>query len=310
MKLNRKQRRARGNWRGADAADTPQKQFRDFLKAPGRMYIIQLPGEKSTVMKVADTDETFFRLFCAQLQGVLGDEFQVIPATPVDASVATAQDIANSTAASTKRIREARARQAEAEVWEAALDKVNSEAQEALDATIARHPAGKQRSGRHRAAEDDTAFDRLVAAGPVDNDEGAKRLAAMEIAAAQDAARAASDALEEANRRLRDAYDRGGELHNRAVLDRFTEQASDALAEQADREGVDDGPPLIPGVDVHLADDDLARRREDAIADARRRLIEEARALHGMETGHDMGLTHAAEMFPQHTKQRPPDATP
>ena len=244
MKLNRKQRRSRerGNWRQPSPNDSPQQQFRDFLAAPGKMYIINLPGKKSTVMKVGETDEPFFRMFCAQLQGVLGGEFQVIPATPLDAKIADTQMIAEDTAVASKRIRAARQRQAKAEALRAETDDLNDALNdptldEQIDAAIDRHPAGKQRpgSGRHRKAEPDTTFDKLVAAGPVDSDEGARRLASMEIAAAQDQVARAQDQLEEANQRLRDAYDRGGELHNRSVLDKFSEQASQAFAEQAEQ---------------------------------------------------------------------------
>lgn len=253
MKLNRKQRRQRGTWRQPSPNDSPQQQFRDFLAAPGKMYIINLPGKKSTVMKVGEPDEPFFRMFCAQLQGVLGGEFQVIPATPLDAKLADTQMIAEDTAAATKRIRVARQRQERAEAQRAAaVDDLNDALNaptldEQIDAAMDRHPAGKQRGGRHHKPEPDTTFDKLVNAGPVDSDEGARRLASMEIAAAQDQVARAQDQLEEANQRLRDAYDRGGELHNQSVLDKFSEQASEAVAEQVGRieaESIDAAEPL------------------------------------------------------------------
>jgi len=223
MKLNRKARRANKTRQSTTVDFTPQEQFRAFLDSPGKMYIVNLPGEKSTVIKVRDTDEQFFRHFCGQLTGVLGTEFQVIPATPVDAKFASTQDIAEQT--SHDRMRQAEKRSASAEAD--------------LEAAIAHHPASKQRpaasTGRHhKADEPESVFDQLVAATTRADDETAKRVAAIEIAAARDQVAAAQDTLETANARLRAAYDAGGELHNRGVIERFTEQAGQAIAGQTE----------------------------------------------------------------------------
>lgn len=239
MKLNRKTRRARGTWRRPSPTDTPQQQMKAFLKAPGKFHIVQLPEGKSFVVKVTDAEMPIFLTICQQLRGVLG-QCDAIPATPVEASVADTTEIAQQTGEATRRIREARTR------TEPATAPAQT-GQDDLNATIARHPAGKPRGGRHRANEPDTTFDRLVAAGPVDNDEGARRLAAMEIAAAQQQVAAAQDQLEAANERLRDAYDRGGELHNRSVLDRFAERAGQAIAEQPE-------PGHFPEPEIRQAD--------------------------------------------------------
>ena len=233
MKLNRKARRARGTWRRPSPTDSPAQQMKAFLKAPGKFHIVQLPDEKSFVVKVTEDEMPIFLTMCQQIRGVLG-HCEAIPATPVEAHVADAQEIAQQTAESSRRIREARARQAD---HETASNPCAKPEPSQVDAAMARHPAGKKRpagGGRHRAPEPDTTFDRLVAAGPADTDEATKRLAAMEIAAAQQQVATAQDQLEEANQRLRDAYDRGGELHNRAVIEKLAEQAGQAIAEQAD----------------------------------------------------------------------------
>lgn len=250
--LNRKQRRARKqskNWTPPTPADSPQEQFRKFLAAPGQLYIINLPGNRSTVMKVRDDDDQFFRFFCTQLAGVLGSEFAVIPATPVDAKMATTQEIAEQTGEATRRVREARRRQEAAEDRveraKAELDgarqtiageRLNPDTVDALNAAMNRHPAGKQRSGRHRAPEPETTFDKIAGAGAVDDEDAKRRLASLEIAAAQDQVARAQDELEVANDRLRAAYEAGGELHNRHVLDKFAERAAERIAEIGDQD--------------------------------------------------------------------------
>lgn len=272
MMLNRKARRAKkkNNWMQSSPTASPQEQLRAFLQAPGKMYIINLPGQKSTVMKVRAEDEQFFRFFCGQLTGVLGSEdFQVIPATPVDAQYASTQEIAEQTAAHPARLREAQRRQDEAQ-REPQLHVVRDDTE--LDASMNRHPAGKQRGGRHRAPEPDTTFDRFARGGVVRDEEDRRRIAAMEIAAAQDAAARAADALEAANERLREAYATGGELHNRAVLDRFAERAAEKIAEQ---------PPAQP----ERPDQRQNRLIGDAIDHARQAAIDEALRQAGADAG-------------------------
>ncbi|AUV60855.1 hypothetical protein I5J35_gp77 [Mycobacterium phage Rem711] len=259
--LNRKQRRARKqpkNWTPPTPADSPQEQFRKFLAAPGQMYIINLPGNRSTVMKVRDDDDQFFRFFCAQLAGVLGSEFAVIPATPVDAKMATTQEIAEQTGEATRRVREARRRQEAAEDRveraKAELDgarqtiagaRLNPDTVDALNAAMNRHPAGKQRSGRHRAPEPETTFDKIAGAGAVDDEDAKRRLASLEIAAAQDQVARAQDELEAANERLRAAYESGGELHNQRVLNDFAQRAAERIAERAGAEPATE-PETLP----------------------------------------------------------------
>lgn len=225
MRLNRKSRRAQRNTRRPQAGQTPAQQMQAFLAAPGKFHIVQLPDQKSFVVKVTDAEMPIFLTICQQLRGVLG-HCEAIPATPVEASVADVNQIAQSSAESTKRIREARARQAKPE-----LHVVKDDPE--IDAAMNRHPAGK-RSGRHRAPDTETTLDALMATGPTDPTEAAKRAAAMEIAAAQQQAAIAADAMEEANQRLRDAYANGGELHNRTVLDNWAKRAEQTIAEQAE----------------------------------------------------------------------------
>lgn len=232
--LNRKARRAKKN-RRPFTSDNPADQMKAFLKQPGKFHIVQLPEQKSFVVKVTEAEMPLFLTICQQLRGVLG-RCEAIPATPVDASIADTQMIAEDSAQASKRIREARRRQEQAEAEHAAptLHVVREKSE--LDDAIDRHPAGKQRpaGGRHRAVEPETTFDKLAAgAGPVDDDTR-RRLAQIEIAAAQAEAAAAQDAYEAANQRLREAYANGGELHNRAVLDKFAEQAGQAIAEHTD----------------------------------------------------------------------------
>lgn len=247
--LNRKARRAKKT-RRPFASDNPADQMKAFLKQPGKFHIVQLPEQKSFVVKVTEAEMPLFLTICQQLRGVLG-HCEAIPATPVDASIADTQMIAEDSAQASKRIREARQRQQQAE------DRLNAERglkaftdaeanvptlhvvrekSDAERASMERHPAGKQRpaGGRHRAVEPETTFDKLAAgAGPVDDDTR-RRLAQIEIAAAQAGVAEAQDAYEAANQRLREAYANGGELHNRAVLDKFAEQAGQAIAEHAD----------------------------------------------------------------------------
>lgn len=233
--LNRKARRAKKNCRPF-ASDSPADQMKAFLKQPGKFHIVQLPEQKSFVVKVTEAEMPLFLTICQQLRGVLG-HCEAIPATPVDASIADTQMIAEDSAQASKRIREARRRQEQAEAEHAAPTlHVVREKSDAERASMERHPAGKQRpaGGRHRAVEPETTFDKLAAgAGPVDDDTR-RRLAQIEIAAAQAEVATAQDAYEAANQRLREAYANGGELHNRAVLDKFAEQAGQAIAEHAD----------------------------------------------------------------------------
>lgn len=322
MKLNRRARRAaKSKASRPTPADSPAQQMKKFLKAPGKVHIVQLPDEKSFVVKVTDDEMPLFLTICQQLRGVLG-YCDAIPATPVEASVATTQQIAESSAASTKRVRLAQQRQenhdkegssstAFSDFTRAGKD-FGAEYARAFDelgearrrreadeqAARSRHPAGRK-SGRHRAPEPDTAFDRLVAAGPVDNEDGARRLMSMEIAAAHDNVARKQAELDAANEQLRDAVDRGGELHNRYVTEQFTERAGERIAQAADTPDepgacpapqIDDGgPPLIIGQDIHATvrasdhkhvnqvesvrfgiDADLAERRQEAIEDAQR----------------------------------------
>ncbi|OCB56149.1 hypothetical protein A5722_14735 [Mycobacterium vulneris] len=256
--LNRKARRAKKN-RRPFASDSPADQMKAFLKQPGKFHIVQLAGDKSFVVKVTEAEMPLFLTICQQLRGVLG-HCEAIPATPVDASIADTQMIAEDSAQASKRIREARARQEGTAAEDAlaasdpkyhrtspTLHVVREKSADEL-AAMERHPAGKQRpaGGRHRAPEPETTFDKLAAgAGPVD-DETRRRLASIEISAAQAEVARAQDAYEAANQRLREAYANGGELHNRAVLDKFAEQAGQAIAEQAEQTESD-----IPAKDIH-----------------------------------------------------------
>ncbi|MCV7230688.1 hypothetical protein [Mycolicibacterium komossense] len=247
--LNRKQRRAKKiTARRPSPTDTPAKQFAAFLKQPGKIYAVKLPDEKSFIVKVTEAEYPIFATICSQLNAVLGF-CEVQGMTPVEAHVADVEEVAQSSAESTRRIREARARQeaAEEHLTNARRDASNSRSKldtAEVDASMARHPAGKKRpaGGRHRADEPDTTFDRLVASGVVDNNEGAAQLAALEIAAAQDEVNRKADDLETANQRLRDAYERGGEIHNQRVLDGFTEKAGQAIADQAEQIETDNPP--------------------------------------------------------------------
>lgn len=282
MKLNRRQRRSKKNTvHRPDPSQSPQQQMKAFLKAPGKFHIVQLPDEKSFVVKVQDSEMGIFLTMCQQLRGVLG-HCDAIPATPVEASVADTNQIAQSAALSTKRIREARQRQGDAvehvyrsedELAAARMKRDEADVENARIDAIHR----SQKSGRHRAQVPETTFDRLVGSGADDSEEGAKQLAAMELAAAQDQVAAAQDKLEEANSRLRDAYERGGELHNRSVIERFAEKAGEAVAESVEpdeaRENdgyqpidpqwqmtapgsaqIPDGDAIVPGVDCQLGD--------------------------------------------------------
>lgn len=232
--LNRKNRRTKKNRRPLDS-DSPAAQMKAFLKQPGKFHIVQLAGDKSFVVKVTDAEMPLFVTICQQLRGVLG-HCEAIPATPVDASIADTQMVAEDTAQASKRIREARARQERAEANPPTLHVVHEKSDADL-AAMERHPAGKQRpaGGRHRAPDADTTFDKFANGGPVRTDDEKRRLASIEIAAAQAGVAEAQDAYEAANQRLREAYANGGELHNRAVLDKFAEQAGQAIAEQAEQ---------------------------------------------------------------------------
>ncbi|MBX9919329.1 MAG: hypothetical protein K2Y33_05790, partial [Mycolicibacterium frederiksbergense] len=161
MALNRRQRRARKD-RRPHAGDTPQQQMRDFLRAPGKLHIVQLADEKSFVVKVTEREMPLFLTICQQLKAVLG-QCDAIPATPVDASVADAQTIARQTANDPQRIADAQRRQDEAEQARAAAAAGKATADE-FAAAMSRHPAGKKRSGG-RHAKPDTAFDLLARAG-------------------------------------------------------------------------------------------------------------------------------------------------
>lgn len=242
--LNRKARRAKKN-RRPFASDSPADQMKAFLKQPGKFHIVQLPEQKSFVVKVTEAEMPLFLTICQQLRGVLG-HCEAIPATPVDASIADTQMIAEDSAQASKRIREARQRQAEAEHTPPTLHVVREKSDDEL-AAMERHPAGKQRpaGGRHRAAEPETTFDKLAAGNAVD-EETRRRLASIEISAAQAEAARAQDAYEAANQRLRDAYANGGELHNRAVLDKFAEQAGQTIAEHTERHQCEQ-PDAAPG---------------------------------------------------------------
>lgn len=237
MKLNRKSRRAQKNWRRPSPTDTPAQQFAAFLKAPGKMYAVELPDQKSFVVKVTEAEMPIFQTICQQLRGVLG-HCEARGMTPVEAHVANTQEVAQSAAEATLRVRRARQRAQEAtEHAEHADDdleraRTRHQADAALDASIRRHPAGKQRGGRHRAPELATTFDQLAALGADDTTEGAKRIAAIRIAAAQDQVAKAQDELERANSRLAEAIDTGGEIHNRDVIERFTQKASEIITEQ------------------------------------------------------------------------------
>ena len=248
--LNRKNRRAKKNRRPLDS-DSPAAQMKAFLKQPGKFHIVQLAGDKSFVVKVTDAEMPLFVTICQQLRGVLG-HCEAIPATPVDASIADTQMIAEDSAQASKRIREARARQEQAEANAPALHVVREKSDAEL-AAMERHPAGKQRpaGGRHRASEPDTTFDKFANGGPVRSDDEKLRLASIEIAAAQDEAARAQDAYEAANQRLREAYANGGELHNRAVLDRFAEQAGQAIAEHTDHVHTATNSPESPDSSPH-----------------------------------------------------------
>lgn len=241
MKLNRKSRRAQKNWRRPSPTDTPAQQFAAFLKAPGKMYAVELPEQKSFVVKVTEAEMPIFQTICQQLRGVLG-HCEARGMTPVEAHVANTQEVAQSAAEATLRVRRARQRAQEStEHAEQTVDDLErartrretvAEADAALDASIRRHPAGKQRGGRHRAPELATTFDQLAALGADDTTEGAKRIAAIRIAAAQDQVAKAQDELERANSRLAEAIDTGGEIHNRDVIERFTQKASEIITEQ------------------------------------------------------------------------------
>ena len=227
MALNRRQRRARKD-RRPHASDTPQQQMRDFLRAPGKLHIVQLPDEKSFVVKVTEREMPLFLTICQQLRAVLG-QCDAIPATPVDASVADAQTIARQTANDPQRIADAQRRQNEAEQARAAASAGKATADEFaadLAASIARHPAGKKRSGgRHAKPEPENTFDKFAAT------QDKVRAASIELAAAQDAAARAQEAADAANARLAEVYERTGEIHNQRVLGAFTEAAGQAIAE-------------------------------------------------------------------------------
>lgn len=248
--LNRKARRAKKN-RRPFASDSPADQMKAFLKQPGKFHIVQLPEQKSFVVKVTEAEMPLFVTICQQLRGVLG-HCEAIPATPVDASIADTQMVAEDSAQASKRIREARARQEQAEAKTPTLHVVR-EKSDAERAAMERHPAGKQRpaGGRHRAAEPDTTFDKFANSGTVRTDDEKRRLASIEIAAAQAGVAEAQDAYEAANQRLREAYANGGELHNRAVLDRYAEQAGQALAEHTDHVHTATNSPEIPDSSSH-----------------------------------------------------------
>lgn len=233
MRLNRKARRAQKN-RRPYSEDSPKDQMKAFLKQPGKFHIVQLPENKSFVVKVTEAEMPLFLTICGQLKGVLGF-CEAIPATPVEASVADTQMIAADSAQASKRIREARQRQdlasAAAADAERGLKAQRDELAEArqrrdadLDASVSRHPAG-----RHRKPEPETTFDRLLAVGPATGEDAQRRAAALEIAAAQDAVARAQVELDRANEAYGDAVERGGELHNRAVLDRMSARAGEAI---------------------------------------------------------------------------------
>lgn len=259
MALNRRQRRARKD-RRPHAGDTPAQQMKAFLKAPGKLHIVQLPDDKSFVVKVTEREMPLFLTICGQLKAVLG-HCEAIPATPVEASVADANTIAQQTANEPARLSAAQRRQDEAEAARAAAAEVDEalarkaaddadrhlavggdDVTAAINASMARHPAGKKRpaGGRHAKPEPDTVFDMLAGAGNAfqDDDEATARIAAIELAAAQDAAARAQEAADAANARLAEVYERTGEIHNQRVLNRFTDAAGQAIAEQVENDGL------------------------------------------------------------------------
>lgn len=250
MALNRRQRRARKD-RRPHAGDTPQQQMRDFLKAPGKLHIVQLADDKSFVVKVTDREMPLFLTICGQLRAVLG-HCEAIPATPVDASVVDAVTHAQQTAGEPTRLADAQRRQdaAEAARAKAAKESASAADQAAADelaASIARHPAGKKRTGRHAKPEADTVLDMLAAGADTDDDTTA-RIAAIELAAAQDDAARAQEAADAANARLAEVYERTGEIHNKRVIDRFTDAAGQAIADKVENDGL---TPMNPQWEVH-----------------------------------------------------------
>lgn len=234
MALNRRQRRARKD-RRPHAGDTPAQQMRDFLRAPGKVHIVQLPEEKSFIVKVTDREMPLFLTICQQLRAVLG-HCEAIPATPVDASVADTQTIARQTASDPQRVADAQRRQDEAD-----QERANQADADELAASMERHPAGKRRSGgRHAKPEPDNTFDKLAAS------EDRIRAASIELAAAQDASAKAQDQLDAANARLAEVYERTGDIHNQRVLNQFTDAAGQAIAEQAEQTENDGKQPYDP----------------------------------------------------------------
>jgi hypothetical protein len=207
-----------------------RQQFKAFLASPGRIYIVNLPGQRSTVMKVTDADEAFFRSFCAQLQAVLGAEFAVIPATPVQARPATTQDIAVQTAMARKQTRTTLWEPPEPNPFGSPIvyadpirelvrqDCVDGPALDQADklATTTLDQADKLAT---------TTLD-VITTG--DDDESVMRRAALRIAAAQDRAAHAQAQLDDANQQLAQARDAGAQLHNRTVI----EQAAQAIDDQ------------------------------------------------------------------------------
>lgn len=273
MALNRRQRRARKD-RRPHAGDTPQQQMRDFLKAPGKLHIVQLADDKSFVVKVTEREMPLFLTICGQLRAVLG-HCEAIPATPVDASVVDAVTHAQQTAGEPTRLADAQRRQ---DAAEAARAKATEDSAAAagrlaaaeLEASIARHPAGRKRSGRHAKPEADTVLDMLAAGADTDDDTTA-RIAAIELAAAQDDAARAQEAADAANARLAEVYERTGEIHNKRVIDRFTDAAGQAIADKVENDGltpmnpewemhgpgkytVDDGPPVVVDPDAAIVE--------------------------------------------------------
>lgn len=63
---------------------TPE-QLKEWIDAPGTIYIVYLPGQKSFVIKVPDEQHPFFVEFMRHLRKQLGNEVQAQSARPVEA---------------------------------------------------------------------------------------------------------------------------------------------------------------------------------------------------------------------------------
>lgn len=60
-------------------------QLQEWIDAPGTIYIVYLPGQKSFVIKVPDEQHPFFVEFMRHLRKQLGNEVQAQSARPVEA---------------------------------------------------------------------------------------------------------------------------------------------------------------------------------------------------------------------------------